>query len=511
MRFFALFLSFFLPALLVAKTEKFRATYVADPSTTIVIGWHQVSGENPILYYDLKDGNLVAEKYAFNVKPVVKIGKSMNNHFAHLSNLKPNTTYFFFIKDSEGNSRKLQFQTLPNTPESRLAIAAGGDSRNMREARTRANKLVGKLRPHFVMFGGDMTDEDSDNEWREWLDDWQHTITPEGRLTPILVCRGNHEESNASLVEIFGINAQKIYYALTFGGSLLRVYTLNSFEAPGGEQKKWLHQDLIDNDDVLFKIAQYHLPMRPHVLGKESNQEEYTHWASLFGKHKMRLAVECDAHVVKYTYPLRPSFTPDAVEGFVRDDAFGTVYIGEGCWGAPLRQANRKRNWTRAADVFNQFHWLFVDKNKIEVRTVKTDCADKVTASATKNQFEIPTGLDIWKPATGEVLTITQHNQNAPAITVNAETSENFDLLPKLVIEAGATGVKVNFSCQEMADVKFKLLNIRLGEVAEANFPKQPVGQSTQFFKLDKLPPGRYVLVVRTTKKPLARYLVIKK
>ena len=246
-------ISTFSLTILFGKTDKYRASFRDDPSTTIVIGWNQVSGENPVLYYDTKDMGLAAEKYAFNAEPSeTNDAKGMKNNFARLSDLKPNTTYFFVIKDSDGTSRRLAFQTMPNTPETRLSIAAGGDSRNMRDARTRANKLVGKLRPHFVMFGGDMTDTDAPNEWREWLDDWQNTITPEGRLTPVLPCRGNHEESNATLIQLFDIDAEKLYYALNFGGSLLRVYTLNSFEAPGGEQKNWLKNDFQTNDDVLF-------------------------------------------------------------------------------------------------------------------------------------------------------------------------------------------------------------------------------------------------------------------
>ncbi len=494
----------------LAKTDKYRASFRDDPATTIVIGWNQVSGEKPIFCYDTKDNGANADKYAFQLEPSHSNEfKSFHNTFVRLGGLSPNTTYYFVIKDSEGVSRRLSFQTLPNTPEARLSIVAGGDSRNMREARNRANKLVGKLRPHLVLFGGDMTDSDTALEWREWLDDWQNTITPEGRLIPILPCRGNHEESNQTLIDFFDIEAENIYYALTLGGSLLRVYTLNSFEAPGGEQKTWLKNDLQANDDALFKIAQYHLPMRPHVLGKENNQEEYVHWANLFGKHKVRLAIECDAHVAKHTHPIRPSQTADAVEGFVRDDNFGTTYIGEGCWGAPLRQANRNRTWTRNSEAFNQFHWIFVDKNKMEIRTIKTDCADRVTASVSKNPFEMPQGIDIWKPSGGELITIVQQQKEAQ---VNVgEGIEDLEALPKLVVEAGANGVRINYALTELSDVKIKLFNIRLSEVGSLDYPNQPVGAGTQFVKLDRVPPGRYVLVVKSNKKALGRYLLVRK
>ncbi len=491
-----------------AKTDRYRATWREDPATSIVIAWNQVSGDNAVLYYDVKDNGLAAEKYAFHQSPDrVEDFKGMKNSFVRLSGLRPNMLYHFVIKDSEGVSKKMTFQTAPNTPETRLSFIAGGDSRNMREARVKANKLVGKMRPLGVFFGGDMSDSNTTLEWKEWLDDWQHTITPEGRLTPILPALGNHEEVPETLINLFDVDADNLYYALTFGGSLLRLYTLNSFAAPGGDQKNWLKRDLETNDDVLHKITQYHLPIRPHTLGKEANQEEYTHWTPLFGKHQVKLAIECDAHVAKYTYPMRASTSDASVEGFVRDDNFGTVYIGEGGWGAPLRQANRSRNWTRNTESFNQFHWIWVDKNKIEVRTVRTECADKVVASATKNSFEMLQGLDIWKPSNGDVITINR--PNAPQTAADPDEDTNIETLPKLTAEQGS--LEVSFVLNEPSEVKIRVLNLRLGELHTIDLPKQPAGKNTEIIRFDRVPPGRYVIAVRAQRKLLGRFLVIKK
>jgi len=137
----------------------------------------------------------------------------MNNHFVRLSNLTPDTKYFFKINDSQGSSKVYSFQTAPASPYTRLSVIAGGDSRNHRAGRINANKLVGKLRPHFVMFGGDMTGGDN-------------AITPEGRLTPIIVTRGNHEYSNKTLIDLFDAKGIDLFYGFTFGTDLLRVYTL---------------------------------------------------------------------------------------------------------------------------------------------------------------------------------------------------------------------------------------------------------------------------------------------
>lgn len=496
---------------LFGKADRFRATWRQNPSTSISIGWNQTGASDPVFFYDTKDHGLHPEKYAFQKEPDLVLDfKGMKNTFVRLSNLQPNTLYHFIIKDSDGISRKLSFQTAPNSPDVPLSFVAGGDSRNMREARIKANKLVGKMRPMFVLFGGDMSDTNTPEEWKEWLEDWQFTTTLEGRLTPVLPSMGNHEEVPETLINLFDVNASKLYYALNFGGNLIRIYTLNSFEAPGGEQKNWLKKDLEAHPDELYRIVQYHLPMRPHTLGKELNQEEYVHWAPLFLKHNMQLAIECDAHLAKYTWPLRPSISAEADEGFVRDDRFGTVFIGEGGWGAPLRQANRNRKWTRNSESFNHFHWIFVGKEKMEVRTVRTESVDRVVVSATKNPFEILKGLEIWTPDKGAVVTIAGNVPvNAGLMAFEKPETVNVETLPKLTAEYG--NLEVSFNLPQTGDVKVSVHQLNMDEIYSLVIPKLPAGKNTEMIRFDKVPPGKYVLALRSGNKLVGRYLVFKK
>ncbi|MEM6380831.1 MAG: metallophosphoesterase, partial [Bacteroidota bacterium] len=310
------------------------------------------------------------------------------------------------IKDTEGVSRQMSFKTLPDNPYERLSIVAGGDSRNHRRARQKANLLVAKLRPHAVMFGGDMTGGDVAKQWTAWMDDWQRTITTDGQLIPIIPARGNHEKSNQSLIDLFDVKNEKIYYALNLGGSLLRVYTLNSMIAAGGDQKAWLENDLTRNGHIKWKMAQYHHAIRPHNSKKSERNVQLKNWANLFYKHGVDLVCESDSHVAKTTYPIRPSRAVGSDEGFIRDDVNGTVYIGEGCWGAPLRRNNDDKSWTRASGSFNQFKWIFVDLDGIEIRTIKVDNAEQVEALTIDDIFATPARLDVWNPSTGSVIRI---------------------------------------------------------------------------------------------------------
>ena len=390
-----------------ARTGRYRCMWRDNPATSMVIGWDQFSGTGAKVYYDTKNCGKNISAYRNSKSPAHHVSaKGMNNHFARLSGLQPNTVYYFVIKDSDGISQMHSFRTAPDSEEERLSLIAGGDSRNHRTARLDANRLVGKLRPHAILFSGDMTDGDSAEEWQDWLDDWQKTFGSDGRIFPIIVTRGNHEASNSVLVNLFDVKKTDLYYALNLGGDLLRVYTLNTLIPAGGAQKTWLQQDLQSSSNKIWKFAQYHQAMRPHTKSKPEKSELILNWATLFHKFGVDLAVESDAHVVKWTYPIRPSRQPGSDSGFIRDDENGTVYIGEGCWGAPLRDNNDNKNWTRASGSFNQFKWIFVDKRKIEVRTIKTDGSNSVAELRDDNLFNAPRGLVLWRPKHGEVLRI---------------------------------------------------------------------------------------------------------
>ncbi len=391
-----------------ADTDKYRCTLRDNPSNSIVIAWNQINGNSAEVFYDVTDrGNnslLYAQSRAVDR---IVIAKGMNNHFCRLSGLQPNTVYYFIVKDNISTSPRFSFKTAPATANSRLSFIAGGDSRNNKTQRLNANKIVAKTRSNAVLFGGDMTNGDSDAEWREWFDDWQATIAADGRMTAIVAARGNHEWTNLSIYDLFDCPNSEIYYAITFGGNLFRTYTLNTNIAINGNQKIWLDTDFQSNNNVIWKAAQYHHPMRPHVSSKAENNNMVYEWAPLFEQYGLDFAVECDAHTVKTTYPIRSSTAPGSQEGFIRDDVNGVVYVGEGCWGAPLRANDDEKAWTRHSGSFNQVKWIFVDRNKIEIRTVKTDNADFVGYLNDYNRFSMPSFIDIWTPALyDDVLTI---------------------------------------------------------------------------------------------------------
>jgi hypothetical protein len=378
----------------------------SNASYEATIAWNQLSGENPTLHFDTVKPSEFNFSHSVSIETSNK-AKSMNTHFARLTNLKPDQKYYFSIKYSEGYSIIYHLSTVPDVPTERLSFIAGGDSRDLSETRRKGNKMVAKLKPHAVLFNGDFTGLDTPKQWVEWFDDWEHSIAEDGRVTPLVVTRGNHELTNHSIRNLFNVPHKRIYYDVQFGGTLLNIISLNSEIYKFGRQKLFLRNSLKTHDHFNWQIPQYHRPIRAHVAHKKEMNTEYRNFVPLFEKHKnVRLCLENDSHTCKVTWPIIQSEGFGSEEGFIRNDSTGIVYAGEGCWGAPLRAANDSKCWTRNAEAVNQVNWIFVDQSKIEVRTILYENVAEVSDLSEKTRFDMPDGIRLWTPSNGAVVTI---------------------------------------------------------------------------------------------------------
>lgn len=399
-----------------AQTEKYRLILNDDPATSGTVAWNQTATSIGVatIYYGSNDLGIDWTAYPLSQAPDrASTAQGMNTQFARLKNLEPNTAYYFVLRNPVTNitSERYFFKTLPND-QSRLSFIAGGDSRTdgtpdilaNRQARLNANMTVSKVKPHAVLFGGDFTFGDTPSEWDYWLNDWQLTISEEGQLFGIVPARGNHEFIPTTVYDLFDVPSEDAYYAMTFGDNLVRIYTLNSEISVAGDQAEWLQKDLeINSSENCWIFAQYHTPIRPHESGKSENDDQYDAWAGLFYKHGMNLVFESDSHIVKTTKALKPDI--DGELGFSEDAINGTYFVGEGCWGAPTRNNDDDKEWTLASGSFNQVKWVFVDCERVEVRTIMTD--DIAEIASLKNQFDVPSNMPLWNPTEiGTVLNI---------------------------------------------------------------------------------------------------------
>lgn len=462
--------------MLSAQIRRIRAVYNFDPATQITIGFENVSGTTgalgPKLYFSQTDHGIDLNAYAADNPPMEIteqiFGRGMNNAFFEVMNLTPGTNYYFVISDGTTTTPRYYVKTIPNDNNCRLKIIAGGDSRNAITlgpdaatvpARVAANTLVSKMRADAIFFGGDMTLQDTEPEWFIWLDHWELTFAEDGYITPIVPARGNHEYFITSVYEIFRSPNQNSVYGVKFADDLLHLSTLNSEttilgnpDAATGQpvagtisvedQGLWLETELAENACTYWRMAQYHRPTRPHESSKSLRDNQREAWSKRFDKYAVQVVCESDAHVTKYTHPIRAvesgfvdpvtGFAED--EGFVRDDLNGVTYIGEGGWGAELRPNTVVRyDWTIADAAFNQYKLIFIDKEKMIIRNIITDDAENYEAlGANEDRFDMTKFEDsVWEYEPGKktiVVTNVTPPTTEPTITTTVLSNGQFEL-----------------------------------------------------------------------------------
>ncbi|WP_143247580.1 choice-of-anchor J domain-containing protein [Agaribacterium haliotis] len=419
-----------------AASDLVRLAWTDDPSTTATIGWRQISGSDARIEYgrsaDKSDWtNHAVDKTTSMQHPDDDV--SLDTELAMLKGLSPDTAYYFQICDSEGCSDTRWFKTAPDSAE-KFSFVAGGDSRTNSEPRRLGNQLVAKIRPLFVLFNGDFTDDGTHDQWQRWLEDWQLSESEDGRIFPIVATHGNHENDVVDMLSlIFGI-PETAYYKLSVGGDMMEIFTLNTETEPGvgyGAYSKqddsiWKAQNEQFAEDAnaseaTWLIGNYHRPMRPHTSGKTEGLGRIDAWAKTFSDAGFDLIIESDTHLSKYTFPVVYSDEAGSYESFKRDDANGTMLIGEGSWGAPTRPTDDDKPWTMDSASFWQFKLVHASEEQLDIRTVRfgseaeqvaglmldTDSISALSeAEQEANAFALPKGLPLWQPLSGEVISL---------------------------------------------------------------------------------------------------------
>lgn len=516
---------FFVFALLIGlnlngATNQYTLSFRDDPSNSIVIGW---SGDDATVHYGTTDFGATYTSYP-NSKTVDRTATAhgINRKFARLTGLLPNTLYYFVVRDAGGTvSARYKFKTLSDNPNDPVAFISGGDTRdgfkvfgsyvescpsgNCLEQKRKGNRLVAKIRPDFVAFNGDFimnqVTSNTTAEWTEWLNDWQLTVSTDGRMYPMTFTQGNHED-NQDIFNLFDIPIEE-YYALNINNGLLRLYMLNSElnACSNTAQLDWLTTDLQNNTNTanppIWKFIQYHIPTFAMGNGYGLVADQMSCWVNLFEQYGVKLCMESHTHITKWTLPCKKN---SADTDFVPDPE-GIVYIGEGNWGAPHRTldftANNAKPYVRDQEVFDNFFYIRVNSNQTTIQCVKFDGEENVTANTSDDLGkELPANAVLWNPSNGNNIVISSQtggiNENAISFsTVSPNPTRNF--------------VKVNLLNTSNSG-RILVYNALGKEVINQKF------ENTQEVKVDleKMNAGTFYLFVKTNEGKVESHRVIK-
>ncbi|MFC3031701.1 pre-peptidase C-terminal domain-containing protein [Pseudoalteromonas fenneropenaei] len=407
-----------------AGSQYHRLIWDASPQSQATIGFTPNGGSDHHVMYGTSSNESQWQRK--NVSASRTFAASLSSQFVKLTGLPSNSAVYYRVCDSTGCGARLWFKTAPNDNSAFTAIA-GGDTRTGWTTRRQGNALVAKIRPLFIMHGGDYTNANNASEMTEYLKDWQLTFSDDliggqsyQRIYPFIATHGNHEDGNFNtLCEVFGVdynqdgqcNAHDTYGAVAVS-PLLKVYTLNSqFQNSGWSSyatamNNWLSSDLGASQSHTWRIGQYHKPMFPHYTGKSDNTTLHSWWAQVFNNQKMHLLVESDTHINKLTQPLIPTSN-----NFTATTNGGTVYVGEGSWGAPARSANDPKSWTLDLASIQQFKVLSVLPDKLLVRTAQFDASAEALSQEARDAdpIALPGNVNWWQVANlGEVVTLVK-------------------------------------------------------------------------------------------------------
>ena len=326
---------------------QWRVLWTGDPQTEATISWStaQQSKTNTV-HYDTapRRGKTSAYKNKIAAAKNGKFtGAATFYHHARLKNLSPGTTCYFVLESDGKTSKEMHFKTAPKK-DIPIKIVFGSDSRS-------GGGLINVIRMYLnhhqiakltdldasvlcFAFGGDyVRDGTNFPQWNQWMSDQELITSPKGRILPYIPARGNHEAAGPLYEEIFDGAGEpgKNWYATQIGPRL-GLLTLNSQVNGEGEQLKFISKTLAAMSKTnRWTAAQYHLALYPTAKYKGAPAFKMK-WIAEFDKAGLAIAVESDGHVLKRTHLMRGN----------KKDPNGTLYVGDGGYGAPPRRPRPK-------------------------------------------------------------------------------------------------------------------------------------------------------------------------
>ena len=172
-----------------AVTQNYRLILTENPGTSITIGWELIAGcpDTQRIYFDTIDHGQDTAAYQFQVSVTASyFHQGMENYFSTLNNLKPDTYYYFVIAEDEGISNRYWFQTLSKKKNSWKTYWTSPDLHQKPDEWRELTAWVAKNEFNFLLMDG-LSGFHTKTDWREWLENWQSSISASGRMTPLLI------------------------------------------------------------------------------------------------------------------------------------------------------------------------------------------------------------------------------------------------------------------------------------------------------------------------------------
>ena len=362
-----LFYSLFYVATVCGNISTIYLSWSEDPTTTMTIQWHSSPGESDELRLQLPDGivSFRAVTHPFAQEPI-------SIHTIRLKDLLPDTEYSFQIADV---AKKYTFRTAPTHLEKPIKFVIGGDLYTSPIVFRKMCHVVMSKDPLFAVLGGDLAYALNNptlfahkpaKQWLRFLADWTESMqTTEGRLVPFLIAPGNHDITtgkNELFFALFDFPEKQLHRAIDFGSYLSLVLLDTGHYSPiAGAQTTWLKSALASRTHFPYLFSIYHISAYPSFYSESCKTPKNirANWCPVFDEYALQAAFEHHNHTYKKTVPLKANV----------ENPLGTVYFGDGCWGAKPRKI-RKQSYLEKAASTNHFYLVEMTRKTASISAI---------------------------------------------------------------------------------------------------------------------------------------------
>jgi hypothetical protein len=407
--------------------QHIHLTYEHSPTSTITVTWQTVypaSGDNA-LYDTVSHGGSPSE-YAFIASGSCHTysGATGYIHDVELTNLTPDTVYYFICGGPGNYSMERSFRTAPDTNID-FRFVFGGDSRTNLVARTQVSQAMRHFNPSFVLHVGDMVDDGRNQTyWDPWFQDVNDNWVGDNGLTiPIVPALGNHENNATNYYEQFALpgNEQWFYYDW---GPTVRIIVLNDGAFPSqvsGDEVTWLNSVLNSTPAYMRKIVMFHRNVYQSSGAHGEATDLQTYWVPVFDRYHVDVVIE--GHTHNYARS-KPMFNNAPVWSYRN----GTIYVTAGGWGAPLSDYINPESFF--VNGSKQYHFVLASAYRngslhLEAKDINGSTFDELWFHSPLKYWDFPNGIhvrvqdaNITKPPT-----LTNDNITVTMAAPNGTTS----------------------------------------------------------------------------------------
>jgi predicted MPP superfamily phosphohydrolase len=385
-----------------AETANINFSFGHDASTEAAVNWSSPTAvDAAAVMYGLAPGDYPFEQEAVEVDDAPGLGVFYE---ARITELIPDTTYYFVVGSGEDLSEELSFTTGPvsNPVYGEVSFMAWGDSRGHdysinAELDDLLNYAIANHPTDIHFFTGDATYAAADEEMIAWL----AAVEEINKITPILATAGNHEFDLAKFYAMFALphndnneDIPEAYFSVDYGNVHFIVLNDNVFGIDSDDVTDWLRRDLEDTDK-LWKIAFHHRPLYSSS-NHGCSEDLIASWEDIYNEFGVDLVFNGHDHNYERSFPLNRAAGSGGESAVVDNPWDGTTYIVTNGMGDNLYSSGTNF-WTAYSESRTNYSIITITDDSIELIAV-----DPI-------QDEVFDQISYTKPVSDELRTIADN------------------------------------------------------------------------------------------------------